>query len=114
MKVDDKGVNIEIDGIYCSKCNDFHPTLQWHEKYNDYLNKGEWAKQYKKNLLRFKQTISDAEANKQFEKHITSLNIIQKDHAEECIICSTLTNFVNIRSRNFVCSDKCKYKDDNR
>ena len=27
---------IEPDGIWCKKCQKMHPTLFWHEKYNDY------------------------------------------------------------------------------
>ena len=35
-------IKIEIDGIWCKKCQELHPTLFWHEKYNDYeLNRKE-------------------------------------------------------------------------
>lgn len=110
--MNDIGVDLEIDGVYCPKCNDLHPTLMWHEKYNDYLKKDKWVQEYKKSLLRFKLKISNNEAIQQYEKHVDAKDIIQKDYTGECIICSTLTHFINKKTENFVCSDECKYKDD--
>lgn len=26
-------VDLIIDGFQCSKCNKYHPTMRWHEKY---------------------------------------------------------------------------------
>ena len=30
-------INCVLDGIWCPKCKTLHPTLYWHNKYNDYL-----------------------------------------------------------------------------
>ena len=111
IELNDVGIDIEIDGVYCPKCNDLHPTLMWHKKYNDYLNKDEWIQEYKEALLRFKLEISDTEAIERYYEHIEALDIIQKDYSGECIVCSTLTSFINKKTGNFVCSDECKYKD---
>ncbi len=111
ITLNDVGIDIEIDGVYCPKCNDLHPTLMWHKKYNVYLNKDEWIQEYKKSLLRFKLEIPDTEAIQQYEKHVNAKDIIQKDYTGECIVCSSLTNFINKKTENFVCSDECRYKD---
>lgn len=29
-------VNIILDGCGCPKCKDFHPTVFWHKKYDEY------------------------------------------------------------------------------
>ena len=33
-KENDRGcVNVEIDGVFCKKCNEMHPSMYWHEEF---------------------------------------------------------------------------------
>lgn len=79
IELNDTGIDIEIDGVYCPKCNDLHPTLMWHNKYNNYLNKDKWIQEYKKSLLRFKLEIPNTEVIQRYEKHVDAIDIIQRD-----------------------------------
>lgn len=109
-----KGIDIEIDGIYCPKCNTLHPTLMWHEKYDNYLNKSQWIKVHKKSLLRFQIETSDDQVIKLYTEHLSSMGLLLADHSDKCIICSSTTQFINTSSGHFICSDECKYEDNEK
>lgn len=70
-------VNIEIDGIYCPKCNDLHPTLSWHEKYIDYLNENQWITNHIQTVKRFRIECSEAETQTEYQS-ILHANGIKK------------------------------------
>ena len=78
---------IEPDGIWCKKCQKMHPTLFWHEKYNDYelSRKERWFESIK--------------------------GLKQEEQEGNCVICNTPTFFKTIETDNYVCCDECKYKE---
>lgn len=43
-------VDIEIDGFWCKKCEELHPTLYWHEKFDEYLRNRRKEWDYQKNI----------------------------------------------------------------
>lgn len=99
-------VNIEIDGYYCKKCEEWHPELFWHEKYNDYeMNREE---RYRKAIKRF---LKDGELEPPFEDTLAIRGLEECSESGECIICKYNTFFKSLRTGNFVCSKKCKFKD---
>lgn len=99
-------VNVYIDGIWCNDCRRMHPTLKWHQKYNEYeLNRKEkWEEEKAKRPSLF----NDAE----YEDTLSVKGLIENESEQPCIICGHDTYFSNIKTGNYVCSDKCKYADD--
>lgn len=97
-------INIEIDGIWCKKCQELHPTLFWHEKYNDYeLNRKEkWKEMMKKHF---------PNENVEYKDTLPIKNLEECKEQGSCIICNTLTYFKHTITNHYVCSDECKYKD---
>lgn len=98
-------ITVYDDGVWCKKCNKFHPTLMWHEKYNNYeLNRREeWEKSIEKHFPMYKDTA----------EFIDSLPIkgLMEDSVEgECEICKDKTFFRELTTKKYVCSDECKYK----
>ena len=95
----------EPDGIWCSKCKTLHPTLFWHEKYNDYeLNRKE---NFEENKRKRPQLFKDAS----YIDYLPQKNLFENKEMGKCIICGELTYFQHTLTNNFVCSDECKYKD---
>ena len=97
-------INIEIDGIWCPKCRDFHPVLYWHEKYDDYeMNRHKsWLETKKKHPLLFQ----DAE-------YVDTLPDLDLEECTVglCVICKTPTHFRRISNGHYVCSNECKFAD---
>ena len=97
-------ITCEIDGIWCPKCRELHPTLMWHEKYNDYeLNRKE---RFEENKRKRPNLFKDA-------KYVDNLYIKELEEMKEqgnCIVCNDLTYFKDLKLGNYVCSDECKYK----
>ena len=96
---------IEPDGIWCKKCQKMHPTLFWHDKYNDYelFRKEQWIKSMKS----FIENVNE-------DDYIDSLPIkgLKEENIEgKCIICNSSTFFKTIKTNNYVCCDECKYKE---
>ena len=104
MSGENNMINVQIDGIWCKKCQQIHPTLFWHEKYDNYeLNrKVKWLENMKKHFpnekLEYKDTL--------YIKDLEECNNIGS-----CIICGTKTHFKHTTTKNYICSDECKYKD---
>ena len=98
------GIYAEIDGVWCNSCKQFHPTLMWHEKYNNYLldRKEKWEKMIKKHF---------PDENVKYIDKIIALGLDEDKDIHKCIICESDTNFKNVKTGNFVCCDKCKYED---
>ena len=89
-------VNVEIDGVWCPKCKTFHPTLYWHEKYNDWLvnrkNKHpEICKRFKINT------------------HYLDGMDVSECMSSKCVVCGDITNYTDKQTGDPVCSDECKY-----
>lgn len=102
-------VNVVLDGIWCKKCQDLHPTLMWHEKYNDYELRNDDIEETK---IRKRFPDYDYRTNRTKSLKIKELSIsIEK---KPCIICKDLTYFVNTKTNNYVCSDECKYLDNKK
>ena len=96
---------IEPDGIWCKKCQKMHPTLFWHEKYNDYelSRKEKWFESIK----RFKTYITE----KDYIDSLPTKGLKQEEQEGNCVICNTPTFFKTIETDNYVCCDECKYKE---
>ncbi|MBQ4087660.1 MAG: hypothetical protein IJC78_05375 [Clostridia bacterium] len=102
---------IEIDGIYCQKCNTLHPTLFWHEKYDDYINQSDYIDSITEAYKRFGTIISNEGAYKNFVEYLLTLEIDKIETEGKCVVCSAKTSFINKRTNHYVCSDVCKYTD---
>ena len=104
-------IDIKLDGIYCKECNELHPTLFWHKLYDDYIKaKEECIPFFKEAAKRFGEAITDEEA---LELYYINMNIRGLEYSKEsgkCVVCKTNTHYKLIETKNFVCSDKCKYK----
>ncbi len=100
-------VNIEIDGIYCPKCRELHPTLFWHHEYNEYLMPRHCYDELRAAGARFGYTYSDEECQEMYQKRLDFKQIKLMKHAGECAICSAVTSFIAILTEQFVCSDEC-------
>ncbi len=98
------GICVEIDGVWCNTCKQFHPTLMWHEKYNNYLldRKEKWEKMIEKHF---------SGCDVKYIDKLPILSLTESKETGKCIICGSDTNFKNIKTGNFVCCDMCKYKD---
>lgn len=80
-------VSIEIDGIYCPKCNVIHSTLMWYEKYNDYLDKDEYIKECIIVSKRFDINETDEEQLKFYYDHLNAIGIELSQEFNKCCIC---------------------------
>ena len=103
-------VNIEIDGIYCSKCRGLHPTLYWHDKYDEYLTPCDCSKKYKAVVVRFGIEYNDEEFKKAYQKRLDSKQIKMMERVSKCTICTSVTKFVDVNTGKYVCSDECLSK----
>lgn len=103
-------VNIEMDGIYCPKCRDLHPTLFWHDKYNDYLMPSICYDKQRVACARIGYTYSDEECRETYQKGLEFKQIKLMKHVGECVVCFAVTNFIDINTEQFVCSDECLSK----
>lgn len=103
-------VNIEIDGIYCPKCRELHPTLFWHHKYNEYLMPSYCYDVSRVAVARFGYTCSDEECRERYQKRLDFKQIKLMKHKGECSVCSAVTSFFDINMEQFVCSDECQSK----
>lgn len=103
-------VDIEIDGIYCPKCRELHPTLFWHDKYNEYLMPSICYNNRRAAGARFGIEYSDEECQEAYRKRLDLMQIDLMEYNGACVICSSTTRFIDIRTKKFVCSDECKSK----
>ena len=104
-------IDIEIDGIYCPKCNDLHPTLFWHEQYEEYLERELWIMNHKRAVERFRMTLSAEQLAKSYDDHLRGLSLTLDKMPGECVVCATPTHFRHAVTGHYLCSDECKYKD---
>lgn len=109
--MNNREISIEIDGIYCPKCNDLHPTLCWHDRYDDYINQSDYINRIIKACERFGVTISNDDAYKKIIEYLLALEIDKTETIGKCVVCSAKTSFINKRTNHYVCSDECKYAD---
>lgn len=98
-------INCVLDGIWCPKCKTLHPTLYWHNKYNNYLlNRKEQFEEIKKQRP---QLLKDAK----YIDTLPSKNLEEEKIEGNCIICNSKTFFKSTLTNHYICSDECKYKD---
>ena len=102
-------VNVEFDGIYCPKCNGLHPTLYWHEKYDDYLLKSHVYEAHRKTCSRFGIVFTDDECQKEYLFQLSCKKISYKKESGVCAICGCQTNFISSEKKMYVCSDECRH-----
>lgn len=99
-------VNIILDGCWCPKCKDFHPTVFWHKKYDEYeLDRYEQFLEMKRKRP---QLMKDAV----YTDHLPSKGLVEHSESKKCAICGTMTHFSSIKTGRYVCSDECKYKEE--
>ena len=102
-------VDIELDGFYCKKCKELHPTLFWHELYDEYIKtEKDFVLDIKQISERFGNKITDKEAAKLYQEYRTSFGVEFCDNSKKCIVCGTNTHYKIIGTDKFVCSNKCK------
>ena len=96
------------DGVYCPQCKDVHPTLKWHEKYDDYemreTMRAEWEAAVAKrpNLL----------GGTLFEDFYrwNSRGLVEHEESSPCAVCGCATHFSDPDSGFCVCGDECRYE----
>lgn len=103
-------ITVEIDGVYCKRCNDMHPTLCWHEKYDELLDFKSHIETYKRASERFKISFTDAKLEELYKDKLRRRGVKIEEKPGCCSVCSCETKFINIESNAYVCSDECKYK----
>lgn len=105
-------IMVDIDGIWCKKCQKMHPTLMWHEKYNDYeLDRYEkWKKMIDKHFPNLK----DGDVYPEFKDSLSVKGLKENNEKGVCIICKTPTYFKSLKTDEFVCCDECKYINEKR
>jgi len=98
-------VNVIIDGVPCSKCGKLHPTLSWHDKYDDYLldRKTKWDEAKAKRPQLFKNAV--------YKDKLELYGLKEKEEQGKCEVCGCMTYFVNVTTNHYVCSKECKYTD---
>lgn len=47
-----------------------------------------------------------------YTEHLLSKGLVEHSESKKCAICGTMTYFSSIKTRRYVCSDECKYKDE--
>ena len=104
-------VSIEIDGIYCPQCKSLHPTLYWHEKFDDYLDEKKYIKKLADAYKKMGVIVSNKQIQTHFSQHLEMVGIKRALNTNKCIVCNSTTQFKNIKTNNFVCSNECKYMD---
>ena len=91
-----------MDGIWCPKCRDFHPTLMWHDKYDDYLAEKVQREHWEKMKRERPQMVGDA---------ALTLNrisgVAERGDTGPCVVCGCRTHFVVEETGERVCSDEC-------
>lgn len=98
-------INIEIDGVYCSRCNDLHPTLLWHERYDDYARAetrlAEWLR------LRAERPwlLGDCEPP---DMSSACFGVVENDWKAPCVMCGNATYFTDEESGERVCCAECR------
>ncbi len=103
-------LDLEMDGFYCKECNDLHPTLFWHKLYDDYKRtKEEAIIFFKENAKTFGKTITDEDALGFYYKNMCLVGLEYSEEMGECVICKNKTHYKGIKTKQFICSDKCKY-----
>lgn len=96
---------VDIDGFYCRECQQWHPHLFWHEKFDARLlhRKEKFEEAKKKSPMLY----GDAE----FVDNLPVMKLEENNMQEPCEICGELTFFRNTVTKHFICSEKCRYAD---
>ncbi len=106
-------VDIKNEKYFCKKCSAYHPTHTWHDKYDESFDKSNFVKNNWEICKRFVPDIPKSKAIKNYHATLKAKNIMWHDKTGECAICGAKTHFTNTCTNHYVCSDECKYKDDN-
>lgn len=110
------------DGVWCKRCQKFHPTLWWHRKYEEYNSETIMKDSFRglvenrPGLVGLPADGSSSESRKaEVVEQILRLNLGYRKtyEAEEsvCVICGAKTVFVSKETGRHVCSDECLYKE---
>lgn len=97
-------INIELDGFYCPTCNDLHPTLLWHDPYDDYATREIRFADWQESRRERPALLHDAV----FQESIAYLGVTEHDSSAPCTICGRQTRFTDANADNRICSAECK------
>lgn len=114
MKNGGHEIGIIIDGIYCPKCRELHPTLFWHEKYDDYKDtKPEevWIKEHIMRARVYGFNCTKEQARLLYREEKRRSPVCRMEKAGKCAVCAYPTRFIHKATGRFVCSDECRYED---
>ena len=89
-------IDIEIDGVWCPKCKTLHPTLYWHEKYDNWLVKRK--EKHPEICQRFGINTN----------YLDGMSVIESKGGK-CVVCGCDTDYADKKTRVSVCSDECRY-----
>lgn len=101
-------VDIEIDGYFCCKCNQWHPTLIWHEKYMDLLDEEDHANSLRDAFMCFGSSISDEEIRCRYEDWLRIHQLIRSERIGSCAVCSAPAWYMDAVTHAYVCSQACR------
>ena len=111
-KVKYHGINIELDGIYCKKCNCLHPSLEWHTDYDEYLIKKDYIESVKKSFEKHNIKFNVKDIDYGYNSLLLMKNIEFSQTKGICTICGKETSFKSLINSHYICSDECFYKDE--
>ena len=104
-------ITVEIDGVYCKKCGQMHPTLLWHKKYNDYATDEVTRPKIRAAMKHFRPQITDEEVAHAIEENRKYKFYEEKITSAPCAICGEQTYFISKLTGHRTCSDECLYQD---
>ena len=112
-------LNMIDDGIWCQRCEKFHPTLTWHEKYgeeksqNGIIEQMRWNAEKRPGMFGFSDKSDEEKAT--ILDEIIKINLeerlISDAETGECVVCGWPTSFISKMTGRHVCSDECLYKE---
>lgn len=111
FELDEGVINVEIDGVYCKKCNTMHTNLFWHDKYNELFIENIWSDQHINALKRFGIVCTKHRAKMEYSYTLCVKGIREVSKYNDCMVCGEKTRFKNILTDHFICSDECRYAD---
>ena len=112
-------LNMIDDGVWCKTCRKFHPTMRWHKK-NGQEDTRKHITEYHKRSAEKRPALygindkadneKEAFLNAMIEKIIERRNIVEAETGEY-IICGYPTVFISKKTKRYVCSDECLYRE---
>ena len=102
-------IMIYDDGVWCTKCRKFHPTLFWHKPYEEYATWKHEDEIWEETRKRFHLT--DEQVDECRSENLRHRSFRETDTLGNCVVCGAETHFVSKKTSNYVCRDQCLYED---